>query len=133
MNFHISNVLHQIPFGFIDPSDLRHKLADGIRTVIKPSQKFISKYGATNLGITIVLERRTKELEIKGPESDEELVEYFLWLPYKKIKNADNYRIAYLNFLEEGILKILGKYKFDVKLIQSIFSRMRDNEKSIRY
>lgn len=74
------------------------------------------------------MERKTKELEIKGPEADEELVEYFIWLPYKAIKDSDNYRIAYINYLKEGILKVLRKYNFDLALVEVVFSKIVKEE-----
>lgn len=129
MKFSIHSVIGKIPFSFPDPKDLRNKLSLEIRKELVPSSKFIDKYNNANLAFIIVLEKRTKELEIKGPSVDNELVDYAIWLPYNKIKKSKNYRLAYLENLESSFLEIFKKYDFDIEGVNEIFNSMKDELK----
>jgi len=122
MNFNIDSVTFSIPFSFPDPKGVREILTIKIREVIEPSVKFKKKFGEANLAFIIILKRETKELQIKGPTADTELVDFAIWLPYKKIKNSSNYKISYLEYIQKGMLQIFKKYDFDLDKIEHAFT-----------
>ena len=76
----------------------------------------------------IVLDRKTKDLEIKGPTIDEELVDFVLWLHYKEIKSSSNYRMSYLRYIKEGMLEVLSRYDFNLDPFKEIFSTLEQKE-----
>lgn len=120
----LTPVFYPIPFSFKDPKDLRANLVDSLREIIKPSNFFTAKYGNADLTFILVLERKTKELKVLGPTSGNELVDYTIWLPYKRIKNSANYKVEYLKVLKEGMLPIFKKYKFEISSIEKVFSEL---------
>ncbi|MEM9889096.1 MAG: hypothetical protein AAF849_24680 [Bacteroidota bacterium] len=125
MKLFISAVNYSIPFAPKDPDDLRYALAEAIGPTIRPSKKYEEKFGNANLDMIAVLERKTKELEIKGPTVDSELVDFGIWLPYKKMKNSSNYRLSYFNYFCEGILTLLRKYDFDTLETEKAIDELR--------
>lgn len=129
MKLFINSVKFSIPFMFPDPEDLRREIQDRISLVIQESSEFNSKHGKADLAFIIVLDKKTEDLEVKGPTVDKELVDYAIWLPYKKIKLSENYRIAYLNYLKSGILKVLAKYDFELGHVKEVFSLIEQKEK----
>jgi hypothetical protein len=115
MKIYVSAVNYSIPFAPPDPLDIRAKLAEAIRHTTQPSSDYLNKFGNADLDIIAVLDRNTKELEVKGPTFDSKLVEFGIWLPYKKMKGDQNYRLSYFNHFCEGIFIILNRYNFDTQ------------------
>jgi len=110
MNFGITSVRYSIPFAFKDPKDIRNQVSSMIKERVLVSEKFKKKYGSARLAIIVVLKKETKELSVHGPTADKDLVDYAVWLPYRKIKQSENYRIEYLKFLIKGICIVFEKY-----------------------
>jgi hypothetical protein len=113
--YSITPVIYNIPFCFPNPKEMRAFLLEELKQIVKPSEKFIAKHGGSQLTFAAVLERKTIELKVLGPSTGDDLVFYTIWLPYKKIKYSDNYKLEYLNSLEEGMMQIFKKYDFDLK------------------
>ncbi len=90
MYISVSSVIFNIPFMFPDPKDLRASLNKMLFKEWDCPKKYEEKFGAANLDFIVILNQKTKELEIKGPTSDEELVYFTIWLPHKKIKFSSN-------------------------------------------
>lgn len=117
-------VTFSIPFSFKDPKELRLELLNGLNRVVKPSRKFIEKHGESELAFLVVLERKTEELKILGPSTGDDLVDYTFWLPYKRIKQSENYRLEYLKVLREGLMVIFNKYDFNLEEIEKVFDEL---------
>lgn len=128
MYISISSIKFSIPFMFPDPEDLRQALHQMLSREWDSPETFKRKYGRANLDFMIVLDRKTKDLEIKGPTIDEELVDFVLWLPYKEIKSSSNYRMSYLRYIKEGMLEVLSRYDFNLDPFKEIFSTLEQKE-----
>ncbi len=91
-------------------------------------EKFQKKHGNASLDFIIVLNRKTVDLEIKGPTADKELVDYAIWLPNKKINSSSNSRLSYISYIEEGMKKVLSLYGFEIEPFDLIFSKLKEKE-----
>lgn len=121
MRITLSSVRFNAPFMFADPEDLRKDLLDMLATSWESTTEFQEKFGQADLDFIIVVDKNNNELKIKGPTKDSELVDFAIWLPYKKIKNSENYRLAYLDYVKQGVIKVLEKYKFELEVFENIF------------
>ncbi|MBV6427454.1 MAG: hypothetical protein KIPDCIKN_01972 [Haliscomenobacter sp.] len=128
MRITIANVKFNIPFMFKDPEDIRNELRSMLDVDWVSPKKFQDKFGSANLSFVLVLERKTENLEVKGPTADKELVDFAIWLPYKKINSSNNYRLSYISHIEEGMKKILSMYGFDLEYFNAIFLELKKKE-----
>jgi hypothetical protein len=128
MKISITGVKFSIPFMFPDPSDLRQKLHQALAVEWSPTNEFFGKFGEADLCFIIVLSEKTKELEVKGPTKGMKMIDYTLWLPYKRIKAEDNYRNAYLAFIKEGVFSVLAKYNFNLEPFVQLFDEIENDE-----
>ncbi len=128
MRITIATVTYNIPFMFADPKDIRHELQQMLAIDWERPEKFHRRHGNTNLCFIIILNRETVELEIKGPTTDKKLIDFAIWLPYKKINSSNNYRLSYISYIEEGMRKVLSKYEFNIEPFDSIFSKLKEKE-----
>ena len=121
MDIHCNTVTYNIPFAFKDPKDIRDNVFAMLRDRVRPSKIFKEKFGDSTIKIIIVLDNKNKELKILGPTIGGNLVDFTIWLPYKKIKNSSNYRLEYFNQIKEGLLQIFEKYYFDLEELHGLF------------
>jgi len=127
MKIHFTTVTYNIPFLFKDPEDIRLSILKELRSNVIESETYRLKHGDSKLKLIVVLDNKNKELRVLGPVTGDNIVDYTIWLPYKKIKNSSDYRIEYYNQLTQGLLEVFEKYDYNIEEIKSLFERLKTN------
>lgn len=120
MRISCSTVTYNIPFAFKDPKDIRDEVFRLLQQTIESSTSFKERHGDSDLMIFIALDRKPDLLEVRGPSTGNNLVDYTIWLPYKRIKQCQNYELEYLEALIEGLRIIFSKYSMGTSELELI-------------
>lgn len=74
------------------------------------------------IGLVITTRKNIEELEVRGPEYDRrnKFINYGLWLPYKKIDEAENYLKEYLKYFFDALVILFKKYDVPEENIRKV-------------
>lgn len=74
------------------------------------------------IGLVITTQKNMSELEVRGPEYDRKnkFINYGLWLPYKKIEDAENYLEEYLKYFFDSLIILLKNYNVPAESILKV-------------
>ena len=75
--------------------------------------------------IYVTTESNNSELLIFDPIEEEEFIEHYLLMPYEPIVKARNMLEVYLNYLFEGLNKILAKYEIPNTTLNNILEKVK--------
>lgn len=106
MNIRIWGVVHNKPFGFKDPGEVRRILEQLFNKKLMNSPSPHS-WGDAELIVYAVTDTETKDLDVKGPDKSKKYIEFGVWLPNRAIVKFDQYDFGYGIYLVKGIVEIL--------------------------
>lgn len=122
MNLNYNDVNYNIPFVFSNPKTEKDLFFSYLNEELKGNCNYKKKYGNADLKIILVLEQKTKSLDIKGPTLSKNLIDYSFWLPYKKIKNSTDYKKEYLLNVWTGLDTVLRKDEIIITCFDNIWN-----------
>lgn len=119
---------------YIEPGitfSISHKVINLLRD--KLTKSIMTPYGLTDenpdtfLGLIISTNRETRDTLVKGPDHDKrnKVVNYGLWLPYRKIINSKDILDAYLTCLFNAIVILFKTFNVNEKDVRKIESEIK--------
>lgn len=107
--------------------DVSHKVLKYIRkvldeNVVKDLDTDFVDYKDFYLNLVIATSKKTKELEVRGPEikKRQKMIDYGLWLPFKKITRTNKYLEDFISYLFEAFKIVFTNYNVDIQKIETL-------------
>ncbi|NBB32030.1 hypothetical protein [Cellulophaga sp. BC115SP] len=136
-NFRIDSIFHQVGYSFDIPLEIQNEIIHEVDLKLKDGK--IHLYGKDDYSLFLIVNTGKEIIEIavkKSYESKKEMyLEYVIYIPFEPVTKNESRTImilTYLDYLRQGIEKILTIYKADTKVIEDIFrninSKVLDNQ-----
>jgi len=101
--------------------DFQRYISQEVTTLVKPSPKFVSKYGEDwHLVFNVSAKHVLEENELRGPAVFKKTkdVEFTIFLPYSVIMREPHPPTAALNWIFAGVYEVLDRLEIDMSQVR---------------
>lgn len=122
MRFNISSIFPEPGYTFDVSFKVRKLIVLKINESIFNSISFDSPYHDYVLNAVIATDSKTEVISVKGPDifKKRKMIDYAIWIPYKKTIEGEDYLKTYIDFVFIGIEEILNRCKINFNLLGEI-------------